>query len=196
MRMILFTALYLMLVCCLAQTSTPKNELGINLYGNEMSIGHGNYNDFKHFPFYGLQYKRSLTHGYWLRSSIQFYSESHDYENPWGGKDLITNKLLDTRIGIEKVFNNLKKIRPFVLVDIDYRQQLYDYTYSLGSYNTAVQNLGAYAGVGFKYYPIKQFYICAETSIGFTTPLFEGNLNISFNQYFNPIKTIAFGIRF
>lgn len=210
MRLILFTALYLMLTFCFAQNTSPKNELGININGNEMILGHGNYHDFKHFPFYGLQYKRSLTHGYWFRSSFQYYSETNTFNDEsnnifWvKGKEEL--KLFDSRFGIEKLIYSSKKIIPFVLFDLNYRYEnrkgdvsgygdFSPYYYS-SNYNNSYHNIGLFTGFGFKYYPIKRLYISAETSIGLITPLFEGNLNTRLNLNFNPIKTIAIGIRF
>lgn len=194
---------------CFAQNSVPKNELGLNLYGNEYVSG----NIIKsaginHFTLNGIQYKRNLNYKYLLRFNIS-YSSNEISENDQSGMNRSESKnvqnLFDSKFGIEKVFST-GKVKPFSFFDlgyrIDYNKGNFAYNsefppyYFSGSYVRTNYYLNASIGFGVKYYPTNHIYLSAETSVGFNREIFDGGINPTFNQFVNPINTFVFGVRF
>jgi len=194
---------------CFAQNSVPKNELGLNLYGNEYVSG----NIIKsaginHFTLNGIQFKRNINNKYLLRFNISYSSnEINENENSGMTKSESKNlqKLFDSKFGIEKVFST-GKVKPFSFIDLGYRMdnnkgnfafnsEFPPYYFS-GSYERTNYYLNASLGFGVKYYPTKHIYLSAETSVGFNREIFDGGINPTYNQFVNPINTFVFGVRF
>jgi hypothetical protein len=194
---------------CEAQNTVPKNELGLNLYGNEYVSG----NIIKsvginHFTLNGIQFKRNLNNKYLLRFNISYSSnEINMHENSGITRTESKNvqKLFDSKFGIEKVFST-GKVKPFSFIDlgyrIDYNKGSFAYNsefppyYFSGSYDRTNYYLNASLGIGVKYYPTNHIYLSAETSVGFNREIFDGGINPTYNQFVNPINTFVFGVRF
>lgn len=207
LKIIVFTLLIVNF--CMAQNTVPKNELGLNLFGNEyvfsnLKIDPG----IKNFTLNGFQFKRNLNNKYLLRFNIS-YSSYEIIENENSGMTISESKnlqkLFDSKFGIEKVFST-GKIQPFSFIDlgyrIDYNKGNFAYNsefppyYFSGSYEQTNYYLNASTGLGVKYYPTNNIYLSAETSVGFNREIFDGRINPTYNQFINPINTFVFGVRF
>jgi hypothetical protein len=194
---------------CEAQNTFPKNELGLNLYGNEYQLlPLKNPVELKHFVLTGLQYKRNLNQKYLLRFLFNYKNESYNevYPDWWtfGGTMYVSGiiKTQDYKIGIEKVFG-IKKIKPFVFIDLGYK-----YFNDKGINSVMYQSLNYYnydlthhyfnycIGFGLKYYPTNHIYLSTETCFGYNREIFDGSVNPNFKEFFNPINTFVFGVRF
>jgi hypothetical protein len=121
---------------CIAQNTVPKNELGLNLYGNEYVSGNiiksGGIN---HFTLNGFHFKRNLNNKYLLRFNISNSSnEISEHENSGMNRSESKNvqNLFDSKFGIEKVFST-GKVKPFSFIDLGYR---IDYNKGNFAYNS------------------------------------------------------------
>ncbi len=197
---------------CFAQNTIPKNELGLNLYGNEYEFGNLKISPgVKHYTLSGFQYKRNLNNKYLLRLLLNYKNEAYNdngedwlFEGGWLYSSGMI-KTQDYKIGIEKVFSQ-KKIKPFVFIDLGYRYfnnkgidtWINNNSSSSGhySYDLTHYYLNANVGFGLKYYPTNHIYLSAETNIGFHREIFDGAINPTFVQFVNPINTFVFGVRF
>ncbi len=193
------------LICSvnIAQNTAPKNELGLNVYGNLLS---NNY--LRNYYISGFQYKRKINDSYNFRSTffINYYTNNFDTRpNPFWSYGQESDLLVEARVGIEKLFLK-NKIRPFILSDIGY---LYNNNKVTGEgngdfppYNYKINRddkgnyLGINFGAGIKYFPTKHLYVSAETSLGFYSAIFKGSTNNNLGLILNPIKTLTFGVRF
>jgi hypothetical protein len=208
--------LLIIILCFLSNISiaqkSNKNELGLILYSNEMPFVRNfhTYNtDIKHAFVNGIQYKRSITERYFLRASAQYIINLESYESNllYGyQRNYVTNSkksMIDTRIGIEKVFLKTK-IKPFVLIDLIYshfnsesKSIYYDYLTNNGisrNYRYSENFAGVNLGLGVKYYINEHLYTSAEASIGSVIQIYKGG-NSDFETY-QPRTMFTFGVRF
>ncbi len=199
---------------CMAQNTVPKNELGLNLYRNELDYGTIT-SSSEVFQNYcnGLQFKRSLNSKYWVRFLFQYNqniinhnSTGEVYDGPYYQYAMNYNNDIrnwDTRFGIEKVFTQ-SKVRPFIFADLGCRYSNQNivssgvadskYTFS-NSYSRNIYYLNANLGLGIKYYPTNHIYLNLETSIGVQRDLFVGD-DARLSNIYNPVNTFVFGVRF
>lgn len=96
---------------CMAQNAVPKNEIGLNLYGNEYEFGNLKISPgVKHYTLSGFQYKRNLNNKYLLRLLLNYKNEAYnDNGEDWlfEGRWLYSSGIIKTqdyKLGIEKVF--------------------------------------------------------------------------------------------
>ncbi|MFZ4796956.1 MAG: hypothetical protein ACOYMA_05645 [Bacteroidia bacterium] len=194
---------------CEAQNAISKNELGLNLYGNEYVSGNIiRIDGIKHFTLNGIQFKRNLNNKYLLRFNISYSSNEiskHENSGMTRSESKNVQKLFDTKFGFEKVFLT-GKVKPFSFIDFGYRidgnkgsfaynSEFPPYDFS-GSYDRTNYYLNASIGFGLKCYPTNHIYLSAETCVGFHREIFDGGINPTYYQFINPINTFVFGVRF
>jgi hypothetical protein len=193
---------------CEAQNTIPKNELGLNLYGNELIYSNlTSYRGINNYYFSGIQFKRNFSKNYAIRASFQKGSFQEVFSDAWNyrtSSGAINLNIYENKIGIEKGFRK-GKLKPFLLFDFvhRYENEVFRTTSVNLSNDLFVNNyeinshyLGFNLGVGLKYYLNNALYISAESSVGYNFRLFEGPVNWYENGFINPIKTVTFGVRF
>jgi hypothetical protein len=205
MKRVLIIALQFIFGFCFAQNLNPKNEIGINFYGIEVSK-YTSQNPL-HLFFNGIQYKHWLNNKYCFRTSFQYASKLENFDtddglNSFWIKGNSELKIYDARLGFEKTIGRSSKLKPFIFADAMCRMQSYSEK-GIGygdfpPYNSTINNqstnniLGLSTGAGLTWYINSKLFLNLETSIGlnrnFTSSTYEVKIN--------PIKTISFGVRF
>lgn len=196
---------------CIAQNTVSKNELGLNLYGNEYEFSNLKISPgLKHYALNGFQFKRNINNKYLMRFSFNYKNESYnDNGEDWlfTGGWLYSSGIIKTQdyqVGIEKVFLQ-KKIKPFVFIDFGYlyyndkgiNTRLNNNTSSkVYSYDVTRNHLSSSIGIGVKYYPTNHIYLSIETSFGYRREIVNGDIISITDKLINPVNTFVFGVRF